>query len=407
MRSLARSDEEGAVVIVNTCAVTTEAERQARQAIRRARRENPEARIVVTGCAAQIDPERFAAMPEVDRVVGNREKLERATWKERATHEPIEVGDIMSVRETSSHLLSGFETHTRAFVQVQNGCDHRCTFCIIPFGRGPSRSVAPRDVIAQVAELSQNGVGEVVLSGVDLTAWGDDLAGTPSLGRLVTEVLEHVPELPRLRLSSVDAVELDAELWQAFANQPRLMPHLHLSLQSGDDLILKRMKRRHSNADARRVVERARLLVPDMIFGADFIAGFPTETEEMFEQSLRLVTELDLVYLHVFPYSPRPGTPASRLPQLPSSVRKERAARLREAGEQNQRRFLETKIGSVEEILMESDDTGRTRDFARVRVKEGATAGSFVRVVPTELEGDRLVGHRADGSERNAALAMA
>jgi len=394
MRRLAAGGDDE-LVIVNTCAVTAEAERQARQAIRRARREHPGARIVVTGCAAQISPGRFAAMPEVDQVLGNAEKMQAARWAPDADRSrPVVVSDIADVRETASHLIAGFEGHTRAFIQVQNGCDHRCTFCIIPFGRGPSRSVAPAAVVEQVRVLAAAGVGEVVLCGVDLTAYGEDLPARPPLGALVRRVLREVPALPRLRLSSVDPVEIDEDLWTALGEEPRLMPHLHLSLQAGDDVLLARMKRRHRRDHVRDVVARARRLRPDIAFGADLIAGFPTETDAMFQRTLDLVTELELVYLHVFPYSPRPETPAARMPQLPSAVRKERAARLRAAGENAHRLRLEAKVGTDPELLMESGDVGRTEDFARVRVTGGAVAGSFTRVRVEAREADLLVGRR-------------
>lgn len=397
MRDLVRrSDAAEDVVIVNTCTVTGEAERQARQAIRRARRERPTARIVVTGCAAQISPERFARMPEVDRVLGNREKLQAARWTSAATRgERVQVGEISDLRETASHLITSFETHTRAFVQVQNGCDHRCTFCIIPFGRGASRSVPPERVVEQVRVLVAGGVGEVVLTGVDLTDYGRDLPTHPPLGVLVRRLLRDVPELPRLRLSSIDPIEIDDDLWSALGDEPRLMPHLHLSLQAGDDVVLKRMKRRHLCEDARRVVERARALRPDIVFGADVIAGFPTETEEMFQNTVDLVEQLGLVYLHVFPYSPRNGTPAARMPQIPGTERKVRAARLRAIGARAHRRLLSSKVGGVHEVLMESGGVGRTRDFARVRVLGGAPPGAFVDVRADSIDGEDLRGRVA------------
>ncbi len=395
MRELASSGNDD-LVIVNTCTVTNAAERQARQAIRRTRRERPGARIVVTGCAAQISPHRFAAMPEVDQVIGNHEKMQTESWApdaDRTTR--VRVGSIDDVREAAAHLIAGFETHTRAFVQVQNGCDHRCTFCIIPYGRGPSRSVAPEHVVDQVRLLAEAGVGEVVLSGVDLTAYGEDLPARPLLGSLVRRLLREVPHLPRLRLSSVDPVEIDDDLWTALEHEPRLMPHLHLSLQAGDDVVLKRMKRRHLRDDARAVVERARRVRPDIVFGADLIAGFPTETEEMFAQTLMLVEELDLVYLHVFPYSPRPETPAARMPQLAMTERKVRAARLRAVGARAQRQLLETKIGTVQEVLMEVGDVGRTRDFACVRIEGGAPAGAFLQASVHAVDDDTLIGRPA------------
>ncbi|MBM4266062.1 MAG: tRNA (N(6)-L-threonylcarbamoyladenosine(37)-C(2))-methylthiotransferase MtaB [Deltaproteobacteria bacterium] len=400
IRELARTAGVGPLVVVNTCAVTAEAERQARQAIRSVRRRRPEARVVVTGCAAQIHPRRFAEMPEVDLVLGNGEKLERETWSDAFTDLPspegtgarVRVGDIAAVRETASHLVTGFAEHTRAFVQVQNGCDHRCTFCIIPFGRGPSRSVPGDQVVAQVRQLAEAGVGEVVLSGVDLTAYGEDLPVRARLGTLVRRILREVPALRRLRLSSLDPVEIDEELWDVLADEPRLMPHLHLSLQAGDDVVLKRMKRRHVRADALAAAERARRARPDVALGADLIAGFPTESDTMFDRTLALVEDLGLVYLHVFPYSPRPGTPAARMPQISGPVRKERAARLRAAGEAALGRFLTAKIGASADLLMESGDLGRTEDFALVRVTDGAPAGSFVRVRIEGIEGERLVG---------------
>lgn len=392
MRREARAAGAGEeLVIVNTCAVTAEAERQVRQAIRRARRAKPGATIVVTGCAAQIAPERFAAMPEVDRVVGNAEKLHAETWRSGAAVR-VQVGDIQAVRETAGHLVAGFETHTRAFLQVQNGCDHRCTFCVIPFGRGPSRSVPVDAVIAQVRGIVADGVKEVVLTGVDVTSYGGDLPERPSLGRLAREILREVPELPRLRLSSLDPVEIDDELWALLADEPRLMPHLHLSVQAGDDSILKRMKRRHLRRDAIACAERARELRPDVALGADLIAGFPTETDDAFARSLDLVEECGLVYLHVFPYSERPGTPAARMPSVPVPVRRERASRLRDAGERSLGRFLRSKVGRREEVLVEAGGVGRTRDFAHVELGSGAEPGRLLQVDLVETAGDRLLG---------------
>ena len=320
-------------IIFNTCAVTKEAERQARQAIRKARRENPNAKIIVTGCASQIDPQGYAQMGEIDQIIGNDLKLKAETWGVRH-NDRVLVNDIMSVTETASHLIEGFEDKTRAFLQVQNGCDHRCTFCIIPYGRGPSRSV-PIGVIAdQVRTLVEQGYKEVVFTGVDVTSYGPDLPGKPTFGQMIRRVLALVPELPRLRLSSLDPVEIDEDLWRLIAEEPRLMPHLHLSLQAGDDLILKRMKRRHLRADAIEMCQKARDLRPEMEFGADIIAGFPTETEKMFQNTLKCVEECDLTYLHVFPYSEREGTPAARIPdQVDPAVRKERAKRLRDLGQ--------------------------------------------------------------------------
>jgi len=382
-------------IIVNTCAVTGEAVRQATQTIRKLRRENPNARIIVTGCAVQVEPERFAALAEVDYVVGNAEKVKADTFVglSTGTSERVQVDDIMSVRETAGHLIDGFGSRTRAYVQVQNGCDHRCTFCIIPFGRGPSRSVPAGEVVAQIRRLVEGGCREVVLTGVDITAYGADLPGTTSLGALVRQILKHVPELQRLRLSSIDQVEADADLMRAIAEEERLMPHLHLSMQAGDDMVLKRMKRRHSRADAVRFCEDVRRLRPDVVFGADLIAGFPTETEEMFANSLSVVDDCDLTYLHVFPYSPRAGTPAERMPQIERSLVKERAARLREKGADALSRFLAAQSGSEVEVLMERDGIGRTRQFAEVCVNAAADPpGSLVRARVAGHDGRRLSG---------------
>ena len=366
-------------VIVNTCAVTGEAERQARQAIRRARRRNPQATIIATGCAAQLDPARFAAMPEVDRVVGNREKLTLEGLAPDAETD-IAVGDIMAVRETAGHLVAGYEERARAFVQVQNGCDHRCTFCIIPFARGPSRSVPLGAIAAEVRALVAAGHREVVLSGVDLGHYGADLPGRPCLGEAVRRLLRAVPELPRLRLSSIDPVEIDPVLERLFAEEARLMPHLHLSLQAGDDMVLKRMKRRHTRADVLALCRRLRGLRPEIAFGADLIAGFPTETQAMFENTRRLVEEAGLVWLHVFPYSPRPGTPAARMPQVPGPERRARAAALRAAGGGPRRRFLEARVGSDAQVLLEKADRGRDECFAEVAFERPAGApGTLVR----------------------------
>jgi threonylcarbamoyladenosine tRNA methylthiotransferase MtaB len=384
-------------VIVNTCAVTGEAVRQARQAIRRLRRERPHARIVVTGCAAQTEPETFAAMDEVDRVVGNGEKLDAATWAstraalERATDGKLAVSDIMAVKETAAHLVDGIDGRVRAFVQVQNGCDHRCTFCIIPYGRGPSRSVPMGAVVAQVRRLVENGYREVVLTGVDITSYGGDLPGTPRLGRLVKQILKHVPELERLRLSSIDSIEADDDLIDAFAAEPRLMPHLHLSLQAGDDLILKRMKRRHARADAVAFCQRVRHLRPDVAFGADLIAGFPTETEAMFARSLSLVDDCGLAHLHVFPFSPRPGTPAARMPQVARAVAKERARRLREKGAAALAHRLAGEVGARRQVLVESGGVGRTGQFMAVRLDAPAAPGAILDVTIAGHDGKQLL----------------
>ena len=391
------------VVIVNTCAVTAEAVKQARQAIRRLKRETPSRRIVVTGCAAQTEPERFAAMDEVDRVLGNAEKTAPATWETtRAALDfglgdaaKIVVGDIMAVRETASHLLDGpadtIEGHTRAFVQVQDGCDHRCTFCIIPYGRGNSRSVPMGAVVARVRELVAEGAREIVLTGVDLTSYGADLPGAPRLGTLVRALLRHVPELPRLRLSSVDSIEIDAELMRALAEEERLMPHLHLSLQAGDDLILKRMKRRHARADAIALCAALRRARPDMVFGADLIAGFPTETETAFRASLDLVDACGLTHLHVFPFSPRPGTPAARMPQLPPELARERARRLREKGAHALLRHLAGEIGGRREVLAERGGLARTKSFTPVRLPTPLAPGTLTHIRIAGHDGVRLI----------------
>ncbi|MDM7944819.1 MAG: tRNA (N(6)-L-threonylcarbamoyladenosine(37)-C(2))-methylthiotransferase MtaB [Oceanibaculum nanhaiense] len=386
-------------VIVNTCAVTAEAERQARQTIRKLRRKNPNAKIIVTGCAAQVKPEQFAAMPEVDRILGNEEKLQAASYG-LDDDARVRVNDIMSVRETAAHMIAGFEDRARAFVQVQQGCDHRCTFCIIPFGRGNSRSVPIGRVVEQVRELVRNGYNEVVLTGVDITSYGPDLPGKPMLGQMIRRLLANVPELPRLRLSSLDPVEIDDDLFRLIAEEPRLLPHLHISLQAGDDMILKRMKRRHLRADAIAFVEKVKALRSDMVFGADLIAGFPTETDAMFENTLRSVEECDLTYLHVFPYSERPGTPAARMPQLPVEVRKERAARLRAAGEARQASFLASRIGTEAEVLVEKPGPqgmlGRTEHFAPVLLDTDVAPGTILRARITGAGAEQLTGQTVD-----------
>ncbi len=384
MKELATAAGLGDAVIVNTCAVTAESVRKARQDIRRLRRENPSARIIVTGCAAQTEPATFAAMAEVDHVIGNSGKMKPETWTGLARDftgetERVQVDDILSVRETAGHLIDGFGTRARAYVQVQNGCDHRCTFCIIPFGRGNSRSVPAGVVVEQIRRLVGRGYNEVVLTGVDLTSWGADLPGAPRLGDLVRRILRLVPDLPRLRISSIDSIEVDEGLMEAIAGEPRLMPHLHLSLQAGDDMILKRMKRRHLRDDAIRFCEEARALRPDMTFGADIIAGFPTETEAMFDNSLRLVEECGLTWLHVFPYSPRQGTPAARMPQVDGAAIRARAARLRAAGEAAVARHLAGLSGQVREVLTESPRMGRTECFAEVRFAQDQPVGAVVR----------------------------
>ncbi len=382
-------------IIVNTCAVTSEAVRSARQTIRRARKDNPDARILVTGCAAQINPDEFAAMPEVDRVIGNHEKMQAGTWTSPALNEGREkilVNDIMSVKETAAHLIDGMEGRARAYVQVQNGCDHRCTFCIIPYGRGNSRSVPAGDVVQMVRRLVETGHYEVVLTGVDLTSWGADLPGQPQLGNLVQRILKLVPELQQLRISSIDAIEMDDALFDAIGD-PRLAPFMHLSLQHGDNLMLKRMKRRHSREEAIELSDKLRAIRPDIALGADIIAGFPTETESAFENSVRLVEDCNLAFLHVFPYSPRPGTPAARMPQLEKALIKERAARLREVGERALARHLDTHVGAVRDVLVEQETDGRLSDFSRVALR-GFAALEAGRPVPARIvaqDGQKLI----------------
>jgi threonylcarbamoyladenosine tRNA methylthiotransferase MtaB len=391
-------------IIVNTCAVTAEAERRARQAIRKARRASPRARILVTGCAAQIDPAGFAAMTEVDGVLGNAEKLAADSY--RALHEPggarVRVADIMAVRETAGHLIAGFAERARAFVEIQQGCDHRCTFCVIPYGRGNNRSVPVGAVADQVRRLVNGGVQEVVLTGVDITGYGADLPGAPKLGQLVRRLLAQVPALPRLRLSSLDPVEADEELVGLIGGEPRLMPHLHLSLQAGDDLILKRMKRRHCRADAVAFCARVRALRPDIALGADLIAGFPTETDAAFANTLALVEDCGLDFLHVFPYSARRGTPAARMPQVPAAVRKARAAALREAGAAARTRFLSAQAGQTVKVLVEQQrdffSLGHSEQFAPVRFAGTAAPGQIVPVSVIGHDEAGLIGERDDRS---------
>lgn len=383
-------------IIINTCAVTQESVRQARQAVRRARRDNPSARIIVTGCAAQTEARSFGDMDEVDLVIGNADKLRAESYKPMVFGMPlndkVQVNDIMSVRETAGHLIAGMDAHTRAFVQVQNGCDHRCTFCIIPFGRGPSRSVPMGLVVEQIKTLVANGYREVVLTGVDITSYGPDLPGAPTLGKLTQSILKHVPDLPRLRISSIDSIEADAALYEAVSD-PRLMPHLHLSLQSGDDLILKRMKRRHLRDDALGVIEKLRALRPNMVFGADIIAGFPTETDAMFENSLRFIGEANLTYIHAFTYSPRPGTPAARMPQVSKAVARQRTALLRAEGEKQFAALCETRLGRIENVLMERGGVGRTEQFIGVSVAD-MDAGDLAAVRITGRGPNGLVGEK-------------
>jgi len=402
IRNQARAADLPDTVVFNTCAVTAEAVRQSRQAIRRLKRERPAARIVVTGCAAQTEPASFADMPEVALVLGNEEKLSARVWRAHrdvlarapfgiAAEEKVVVNDIMMVTQTAAHLIDGVQGHARAFVQVQNGCNHRCTFCIIPYGRGNSRSVPMGEVVAQVRTLCARGYREVVLTGVDLTSYGENLPGTPKLGALVKQILKHVPELERLRLSSIDSVEADPGLLDAFATDARLMPHLHLSLQAGDDLILKRMKRRHLRADAIAFCRQVRRLRPDVVFGGDIIAGFPTETEGMFARSLDLVEECGLTHLHVFPFSARPGTPAARMPQLAADIVKDRARRLREKGEAALRRHLDAQVGATRKVLTEFKSSGHTEHFTPVRLDASVRPGMILELTVTGHNGRQLL----------------
>lgn len=398
MKALADAAGLSDAVVVNTCAVTAEAVRKARQDIRKLRRENPNARVIVTGCAAQTEPETFAAMPEVDQVIGNTEKMAQGTWQNLAgadfvgETEKVLVDDIMSVKQTASHLIDGFGTRSRAYVQVQNGCDHRCTFCIIPYGRGNSRSVPAGVIVEQIRRLVERGYQEIVLTGVDLTSWGADLPAEPKLGDLVRRILTLIPDLPRLRISSIDSIEVDEALLDCIATQPRLMPHLHLSLQAGDDMILKRMKRRHLRDDAIAFCQKARELRPDMTFGADIIAGFPTETDEMFDNSLKLVDECDLTWLHVFPYSPRKGTPAARMPAVDGKIIKSRAAALRAAGEKAVSKHLSAQTGRIHHVLIEAADMGRTEQFSEVRFEQPQVPGTIVQTRITGMAGKQLLG---------------
>lgn len=373
-------------VIFNTCAVTAEATRQAKQSIRRARRDNPDARLIVTGCAAQIDAKQFSDMDEVDQILGNEEKLSKKSYQDFGISktERVSVNDIMSVKKTAPHLIDGYEERSRAFVQVQNGCDHRCTFCIIPYGRGNSRSVPAGEVVAQIQKLVDNGYKEVIITGVDITSYGPDLPGNPTLGTLCQKILKNVPDLPRLRLSSIDSIETDQALFDVITNEERMMPHLHLSLQAGDNMILKRMKRRHSREDSIEFCAQVLKARPDVVFGADIIAGFPTETEEMFQNSMALVEDCNLTYLHVFPYSEREGTPAANMPQLDRSIRKERAARLRKLGEEKVEQLFSAQIGREVSILIEKS----LKD-------ENAVIGHTEHFAPAKLKGELGTGHIA------------
>lgn len=392
VRARAKADGLNDAIIFNTCAVTGEAVRQARQAIRRARRERPGARLIVTGCAAQIEPAAFAAMPEVDQVLGNGLKTTKGIYAPAVEAARVRVDDVFSMRETADHLRAGQPDKSRAFVEIQNGCDHRCTFCVIPYGRGNSRSAGAGEVVEQVRRLTERGYNEIVLTGVDLTSWGSDLPGAPSLGQLVARILKLVPELPRLRLSSIDAAEIDADLLRCLAEEERLAPYLHLSLQHGDDMILKRMKRRHSRADAIRLTERVRAVRPDVAFGADLIAGFPTETEAMFENTLGLVDDCGLSYLHVFPYSPRPGTPAARMPAVPGEVVKARAAKLRERGAEALARHLDRQVGRTVQALVERGGTAHAPDFTEIVYVGPVEPGRITALRLTGHDGRRAMG---------------
>lgn len=398
MKELAHAAGLNNVVVVNTCAVTAEAVRKSKQEIRKLRRDNPKAQMIVTGCAAQIEPKTFSEMTEVDLVVGNTEKMKANTWRNISKSpdfvgvtEKVLVDDIMSVQDTAGHLIDGFGTRSRAYVQVQNGCDHRCTFCIIPYGRGNSRSVPAGVVVDQIQRLVGKGYNEIVLTGVDITSWGVDLPMLPKLGDLVQRILKLVPDLPRLRISSIDSVEADSALIDAIASEMRLMPHLHLSLQAGDDMILKRMKRRHLRADAIEFCTKMRMARPDIIYGADIIAGFPTETEEMFENSLKLIEDCNLTWLHIFPFSPRQGTPAARMPQMDRSIIKERAGRLRACGNIAVQKHLEMQIGIKHKILMENNRMGRTEGFTEVLFSSDKLKGAIVDAIITEKTQTQLI----------------
>ena len=398
MKELANQAGLTNTVVINTCAVTAEAVRKAKQDIRRLRRQNPKAKLIVTGCAAQTEPNTFIEMAEVDAVIGNTEKMQTSVWAGLAGNfgtEPVQVDDIMSVTETAGHLIDGFGTRSRAYVQVQNGCDHRCTFCIIPFGRGNSRSVPAGVVVDQIKRLVDKGYAEIVLTGVDMTSWGADLPAKPRLGDLVLRILKLVPDLPRLRISSIDSIEVDPALMQAIASESRLMPHLHLSLQHGDDLILKRMKRRHLRSDAIKFTQEAVRLRPDMTFGADIIAGFPTETEAHFENSLALVKECNLTWLHIFPYSVRKGTPAARMPQVNGRDIKDRAARLRAAGATKVAQHLKAQIGQIHSVLLEKPNMGRTQQFSEVIFTKPQPEGKIITTKITSASPTQLKGHAA------------
>ena len=386
------------LIIFNTCAVTSEAERQARQAIRSAKKQRPNAKILVTGCAAQINPKKWNDMPEVNFVAGNKEKLDESFWKKFDTNidtkslDSIFVEDIMTAKETSEHLVDSFNNHTRGFIQVQNGCDHRCTFCIIPFGRGPSRSVSTQNIINSINSLLKNGIKEVVLTGVDLTSWGNDIFGKPSLGLLVKKILKNIPSLPRLRLSSIDPAEVDFELMDAIENEDRLMPHIHLSIQHGDDLILKRMKRRHLNRDVINFVKEVKRRRPDVVFGGDFISGFPTEDENAHKKSIELIKLADITYVHVFPYSDRDGTPASKMPKVPSADIKKRAKDLRTIAEIQRKKFLKTQVGTIQNVLVEKNSIGYTPNFTKIKINEVVECSDIISTKILDFNSEGLIG---------------
>jgi len=407
MRDKAHEAGLNDAIIFNTCAVTSEAEKQARQSIRKWRRERPDAKIIVTGCAAQIDPNSWRDLPEVDYVIGNHDKLDADNWRnlEQGLLAPVHVSDVMEIRETASHFIDEFDDHTRAFLQVQQGCDHRCTFCIIPYGRGPSRSVGVGAVIESVEKLVASGVNEVVLTGVDITSWGHDLPGTPRLGHLVQQILKFVPQLPRLRLSSIDPAEPDHLLMDAIGTEPRLMPHLHLSVQHGDDVILKRMKRRHLARDIRRFVEEARRRRPDVIFGADMIAGFPTEDESAHQQSLALIEACDIPLLHVFGFSPREGTPAARMPQLDGGIIKQRSRDLRALGTRLLHQTLDNLVGSQDELLFEKGNQGHLRNFVKAKITGDAfyASGTVLAVKVIARDGDMVLVEPQDTDDKGAS----
>ena len=394
----ASKNGHGDLIIFNTCAVTSEAERQARQAIRSAKKKRPDAKILVTGCAAQVDAQKWNAMPEVNFVVGNKEKLEGAFWEEfnpncdAQAKNNVFVDDIMEHKGATDHLIESFNKHTRGFVQVQNGCDHRCTFCIIPFGRGPSRSVSTQNVINSINSLLKNGFKEVVLTGVDLTSWGNDIFGKPSLGLLVKKILKNIPELPRLRLSSIDPAEVDYELMDALENEKRLMPHIHLSIQHGDDLILKRMKRRHLYRDVMNFVLEARRRRSDVVFGGDFIAGFPTEDETAHQQSLKLIKEAEISYIHVFPYSDRENTAASKMPKVLKKDIKSRAKELRNLGEKQHNKLLKKQIGTIQNVLIEKNSMGHTENFSKIKLQETIQSREIISTQILDINSDYLVG---------------